>query len=76
MHHPDVVGQTAKRVPLETSADVDFKMINEAFSVFSNDLKRRELELISSKQKVRRSLGTQGSRQSIGALRSSRRKRP
>jgi curved DNA-binding protein CbpA len=38
LHHPDVVGEQS------SSGDVDFKLINEAFSILSDPLQRRDFD--------------------------------
>lgn len=43
MHHPDVVGKSGSENVSDASL-VDFKLINEAFSVLSNDIKRRAFD--------------------------------
>jgi len=43
MHHPDVVGKGGTETP-STPGSIDFKLINEAFSILSNDVKRREFD--------------------------------
>lgn len=43
LHHPDVVGETTTNV--ETGKiQIDFKMINEAFAILSDPLKRRKFD--------------------------------
>jgi len=44
MHHPDVVGKTDAGGEDSDQSEIDFKLINEAFSILSNDLKRREFD--------------------------------
>jgi curved DNA-binding protein CbpA len=50
LHHPDIA---AKNETPESSGGVDFKLINEAFSVLSDTVKRREFD-----QKLKKKTGT------------------
>ena len=51
LHHPDVVGESAGK------DGVDFKLINEAFSVLSDASRRREFD-----EKLKRKTGTPAER--------------
>jgi curved DNA-binding protein CbpA len=44
MHHPDVIGKNDNGGDGAEQTGIDFKLINEAFSVLSNELKRREFD--------------------------------
>jgi len=44
MHHPDVVGKSAAESESDDTAGVDFKMINEAFSILSDEVKRTQFD--------------------------------
>ena len=54
LHHPDVVGKGGTDSAPDGSS-IDFKRINEAFSVLSNDVKRREFD-----QKLKQKTGGGG----------------
>jgi curved DNA-binding protein CbpA len=51
MHHPDVVSQSGSDKEAD-EAGVDFKLINEAFGILSDEVKRREFD-----QKLKQSTG-------------------
>lgn len=55
MHHPDVVGKNDGEADNAEQAEVDFKLINEAFSVLSDDVHRREFD-----QKLKQKTGGGG----------------
>ncbi len=44
MHHPDVVGQSDSESESNDEAGVDFKLINEAFSILSDHVKRSQFD--------------------------------
>lgn len=44
MHHPDVVGKPGGEEQGEQQAEIDFKLINEAFGILSDEVKRREFD--------------------------------
>jgi len=43
MHHPDVVGKGEEEVD-KSPTSIDFKLINEAFSILSDEVKRRDFD--------------------------------
>jgi curved DNA-binding protein CbpA len=55
MHHPDVVYQGGEGDETDDRGNVDFKMINEAFSILSDEVKRREFD-----QKLKKKTGGNG----------------
>lgn len=52
MHHPDVVGKTGGDAGDDDETSVDFKLINEAFSVLSDEVKRSQFD-----QKLKKKTG-------------------
>jgi curved DNA-binding protein CbpA len=44
MHHPDVAGKGEEGAAPAHDSGIDFKLINEAFGVLSNEVKRREFD--------------------------------
>jgi curved DNA-binding protein CbpA len=55
MHHPDVVSKNDDNTKNAEQVAIDFKLINEAFSILSDDVKRREFD-----QKLKQKTGKGG----------------